>query len=102
MQDRNPKQIRLVHADAIVSAGIAAILRSRDDMIVSTSGDQPCDLMIADHPAALEFIAFSKANRVDTHQRPKVLVVFRAARFRSDRQHVRVPRLYGNMDARNR
>jgi DNA-binding NarL/FixJ family response regulator len=75
MQDCKTKHIKLVHADAIVSAGIAAILRSRDDMIVLTSGDEACDILITDYAAALEFCAIAKLDRADLRHRPRVVVV---------------------------
>lgn len=64
-----PIHVKVVHEEAIVSAGAAAILAERDGLVASVSscagvepGEEACDVVIADHSTALD-LARSRPRR---------------------------------------
>jgi len=72
MPVRNPILVEVVHEDAIVGAGIAAILGACEEIVVSAT--QPgegigCDLVVADHGTALELAAGGRPGK------PRILVL---------------------------
>ena len=82
-----PIHVDVVHADAIVAAGVAAVLAACKDIVATVTGsgdarhavtgdeDRDCDLVIADYGAALEFASLSRRARAEGMQRPRVLVL---------------------------
>jgi len=70
MQLHPPLKIAVAHREAIVAAGILAVLHGRDGLVASKApADRPAsvDLVIADHATAMELICAAS--------RPRILVL---------------------------
>lgn len=78
-QQGDKVKVLIAHADAIVSAGIAALLGAHSDIQVSTGGNElsahtVADVIILDHRNALEHMRRSAAAHHGDSQ-PRVLIV---------------------------
>jgi len=75
VQQGDKISVQILHADAIVSAGLAALLGAHNDMHIlpappdGASGPAPADVIITDHRAGIEHM------RRHTHGQTRVLIV---------------------------
>jgi len=78
-QQGDQVKVLIAHGDAIVNAGLAALLGAHSDMHIAFSGDQlaahrTADVIILDHRSGLEHMRRSAAAHHGEHQ-PRVLIV---------------------------
>ncbi|SDG45146.1 MULTISPECIES: response regulator transcription factor [unclassified Duganella] len=78
-QQGDQVKVLIAHGDAIVNAGLAALLGAHSDMHIAFGGDQlaahrTADVIILDHRSGLEHMRRSAAAHHGEHQ-PRVLIV---------------------------
>lgn len=70
--------VEVVHRDAIVAAGVAAILAASEGVaptVAKSAERRDCDLVIADHGTSLALAALSRRERSAGLSRPRILVL---------------------------